>query len=509
MIMTAAQGFWGRLFVVLMLLPLPLAAQKVTPQQRAARYLETVRHQPSLLLAFLQQMPKGGDLHNHLYGAVYAESFIQWAAQDGLCVERATLTLVKPPCDQSAGRPPAAEALKDPTLYAQLVDAFSMRDWNAARDSGHDHFFDSFLKFDAVTTGHIGDMLADAAELAADDRVSYLELMFAPDNDLAIRLGARAGWNDNFAQMRQRLLANGLADVVTSGRKSLDEDEARMRQDLHCGSAGAQPGCNVTVRYLYQVLRGLAPEQVFAQILTGFEMAQADPRVVGLNLVMPEDWYVPMHDFRLHMKMIDYLRGLYPRVHISLHAGELTDGMVPPEGLSFHIRDSVETGHAERIGHGVDVMHETDPIALLKEMARRNVLVEICLTSNDLILGVRGDEHPLPIYMKYGVPVALATDDEGVSRSDMTHEYLRAVEGYDLTYAQLKNMARASLEHSFLPGASLWKDGRTFRLVDACAADSPAKSSPSAACRKFLDGSERAQVQWREEGEFEKFEGKF
>jgi adenosine deaminase len=169
----------------------------------------------------------------------------------------------------------------------------------------------------------------------------------------------------------------------------------------------------------------------------------------------------------------------------------------------------VETGHAERIGHGVDVMHETDPIALIKEMARRNVLVEICLTSNDLILGVRGNQHPLPIYIKYGAPVALATDDEGVSRSDMNQEYLRAVEGYDLSYEQLKGMARASLEHSFLPGASLWKDAHTFRRVDTCAADSPAKSGLSPACRKLLAGSQRAQVQWREEAEFDKFEAKF
>jgi len=493
----------------LALLTLPLAAQKISPEQRTARYLESVRHQPSLLFAFLQQMPKGGDLHNHLYGAVYAESFIQWAAQDGLCVDRTSVTLLAPPCDQSAGKPPASDALKDPSLYAQMVDAFSMRDWNAARDSGHDHFFDSFFKFDAVAGSHIGDMMAEAAKLSAGDRVTYLELMFAPDNGQAMALGERVGWNDDFAQMRQRLQANGLADVIASARKSLDEDEARMRQDLHCGGPDAQPGCQVTVRCLYQVLRGFPPEQVFAQILTGFELAQADPRVVGLNLVMPEDWYVPMHDFRLHMKMIDYLHGIYPKVHISLHAGELADGMVPPEGLSFHIRDSVETGHAERIGHGVDVMRETGPISLLKEMARRNVLVEICLTSNDLILGVRGTEHPLPIYMKYGVPVALATDDEGVSRSDMTHEYLRAVEGFDLSYSQLKDMARASLEHSFLPGASLWKDARTFRMMNACAADSPANNSPSPSCRKFLDTSERARVEWREEGEFAKFEAKF
>jgi len=128
-------------------------------------------------------------------------------------------------------------------------------------------------------------------------------------------------------------------------------------------------------------------------------------------------------------------------------------GLVPPEGLRFHIRESIERGGAERIGHGVAVMNEDDAVGLLREMAKKKVLVEICLTSNDVILGVSGDRHPLPVYMKYGVPVALATDDLGVSRSDMTHEYLRAVETYGLSYGELKKMARDSLEHSFLSGS--------------------------------------------------------
>ena len=103
-------------------------------------------------------------------------------------------------------------------------------------------------------------------------------------------------------------------------------------------------------------------------------------------------------------------------------------------------------------------MLEKDPLGLMKEMAARNVLVEINLTSNDQILGVSGDDHPLPIYIKNGVPVAISTDDEGVARSDMTHEYLRAVEGYRLPYTELKRMARQSIEHSFLPGQSLWAE---------------------------------------------------
>ena len=50
-------------------------------------------------------------------------------------------------------------------------------------------------------------------------------------------------------------------------------------------------------------------------------------------------------------------------------------GLVLPEDLGYHIRQSVERGHAERIGHGVSVMNEKDPIGLLHEMSDRNVLV--------------------------------------------------------------------------------------------------------------------------------------
>jgi adenosine deaminase len=185
-------------------------------------------------------------------------------------------------------------------------------------------------------------------------------------------------------------------------------------------------------------------------------------------------------------------------------------GLVKPEELAFHIRASIERGHAERIGHGVDVMQEKDPIGLMKEMAAKNVLVEINLTSNDQILGVSGEDHPLPIYMKYDVPVAISTDDEGVARSDMTHEYLRAVEGYRLPYTELKRMTRQSLEHSFLPGESLWASTKnSFRPVAPCASSALGADRPSATCAKFLAANERAREQWKLEAEFAKFEKKF
>src|ERR1700686_1283412 len=78
-----------------------LAQSSATPEQRANRYLESVRHSPPLALAFLREMPKGGDLHNHLGGAIYAEDLIDFAANDKLCFDRASSTLMPGPCDES------------------------------------------------------------------------------------------------------------------------------------------------------------------------------------------------------------------------------------------------------------------------------------------------------------------------------------------------------------------------------------------------------------------------
>jgi hypothetical protein len=489
-----------------------LAQPGASAEQRTARYFDSVRRQLSLQLAFLRDMPKGGDLHVHLGGALYAENLIDYAVSDNLCVDRTTSILIAPPCDDSCekytSKPAIRCAYADHVLYNSIVDAWSMRNWEPGGASGHDHFFATFDKFSLATHNHTGDAFAEVASRAAEDHLQYLELMHTADAAQSGQLGAKLGWDDDFASMREKLLTGGLRDIVTATGKRLDDDESKMRSVLKCGTPEANAGCDVKIRYLYQVLRGLPREMVFAQILMGFELAQSDPRFVGLNLVMPEDWYVPMHDFELHMKMLDYLHGLYPKVHISLHAGELAMGLVPPEGLRFHIRDSVEHGHAERIGHGVSVMDEDRPSDLLREMSQRKIMVEICLTSNDVILGVKGNAHPLPIYLGYAVPVALATDDEGVSRSDITQEYLRAVQTYDsLGYKNLKRMARMSLEHSFLAGSSLW--ATDFRPATACANDRPASGKVSSACQMFLDANERAQMQWRLEEAFAAFEKKF
>ncbi len=334
--------------------------------------------------------------------------------------------------------------------------------------SGHDQFFSTFDRFGGLDKRHIGEWVDEVASRAAAQNQQYLELMETPTFGHAAQIAHAIGWNPDFAKFRQKLLDNGLRDEVAADREDVRAAEADRLQLEHCGTPQATAACPVEMRYIYQVLRGNPPEQVFAQTLLGFETVQAsmdahEDTWVGINFVMPEDGYISMRDYTLQMKMLDYLHSVYPKVHISLHAGELAPGLVPPEGLRFHIRQAVELGHAERIGHGVDVMYEDDAPGLLKEMAQKHVMVEINLSSNEGILGVKGDEHPFPNYRAAHVPVALSTDDEGVSRIDITHEYVRAAMDYHLSYADLKTLARTGMEHNFLPGASLWAGRMIYR----------------------------------------------
>jgi adenosine deaminase len=487
------------------------AAAAGTAEQRAARAYEAARANPLDLEAFLWRMPKGADLHYHQDGGIYPESYIRVAAEDGLCVDLATHAIVPPQPSCGAGQVAAAQAFSDQNLYNALMSAFSMRGFVPTfGTTGRDHFFDTFGKFSEMSRRHEGEWLDEIATRAAAQNEQYLEIMVAPDFSHNIHIANQIGWRDDLAQFRDALIAQGLRGDVAAARAVRDEAEGSRRALEHCGTPEEAPACKVTIRYIFYVLRDSPKEQVFAQTLLGFEVASADPRFVGLTYVEPEDNARPMADYALHMKIVGYLHGVYPKVHVSLHAGELAPGFVPPEGLCCHIRLAVEMAHSERIGHGVDVMYEDRPYDLLKEMAAKHVMVEINLTSNDLILGVTGKDHPLPIYRKFHVPVALSTDDEGVSRINLTHEYVRAAETYALSYADLKQMVRTGLEHNFLSGTSLWREPDAFtRAAAACAAEAPGAAKPSAACAAFLKSSEKAQQQWELERRFREFESGF
>ena len=458
----------------------PSAPGVAEREAATSRAMETLSADPQRLELFLRAMPKGGDLHMHMDGAVYAERFIEWAAADHSCVDRVSLSIVAPPC-RGPKQPPVQEAIEDEDLYHRLIDVMSMRDFVPGAQSGHDHFFASFQHFQGLDRSHAGDMAAELVAQAAGEHVLYLEVMISPQMLSAAAAGKRA----SAAAEDFQGLASQLADPIEALRVKANADIAAMESQknrvLKCGTAEATPGCQVTIRYLAQVLRGTAPAQVFAQDLLAFRLAESNPLVVGINLVEPEDNRQILADYSLQMRQLRWLHEQHPTVKQSLHAGELAPGLVPPSDLRFHIKQAVEIAGALRIGHGVDIVQEDDAPELLRRMARDHVMVEINLTSNAQILGIQGAMHPFMTYRALGVPVALSTDDQGVSRIDLTHEYLRAVMTYHLGYESLKELSRNSLEYAFLdPGTKVRVQASletAYRGFEAAVAGESAKTA--------------------------------
>ena len=481
------------------------ATRRDAATARTAAWFEAHRDNLPLLRSFIVEMPKGGDIHNHLSGAVYAENYIRWAAEEGFCVDMESASLGLVSCKGKAV--PVAEVMKQPALYNLLIDKMSVRNLAFAGRSGHDQFFAAFGKFGPVSGLRVDNMVVDVASRAASENTQYLELMMTLRGREVRAIGQKIGMSDNLAETRQKLLDAGLSQLVAQGRGDIDNVEAELAKLMQCDDPeAALPACDVTVRYLQQTLRTRPPAEVFAQFVYAFEVVAADPRVVGLNLVAPEDDLVSLRDYSRHMEMLRFLSSQRPEVPIALHAGELTLGMVRPEDLRFHIRQAVEIAGARRIGHGVAISYEDESLALLETMKERDVAVEICLTSNDVILGVKGPQHPISLYRHAGVAMILATDDAGVSRIDLSHEYMRAAVEHGMGYRELKQMARNSLGYSFLPGASLWSKVTPSGVVDACAADVPGAKDPSPGCRRFLAASAKAREQWRLEARLAEFE---
>jgi hypothetical protein len=414
----------------------------------AARF-SALRTNHTALRDFLHRMPKGGDLHVHVSGAAYAESLIAWAAQDGLCLHGADMTFITPPCDPG-NSPAVAEAMLDQHIYDQMVNAMSVRGFSpsAAVPSGHDQFFAAFVKFGEETWRRIPEMTADLLKRYDAESVQYAEFMLSFfSGSQRQRLAAAIQGQTDFPAMLEKLKAAGLDRIVADARNQITELTRKIETLRDCGPQRTNPGCKVDYRYIAQISRNNAPEDVFVQTALAAALIRAEPSVVALNFVQPEDNLTARRDYTLHMQMIAFLAKDVP---VSLHAGELWLGLVPPEDLTFHIREAVEIAGARRIGHGASLAFERQMTALLADMRRRGVAVEINLTSNDVILGVRGNDHPLPAYLAAGVPVVLSTDDAGVARIDLTNEYFRAARDYALGYEQLKAIARDALAHSFL-----------------------------------------------------------
>src|SRR5262249_19711846 len=197
-----------------------------------------------------------------------------------------------------------------------------------------------------------------------------------------------------------------LDDYVQAARADMDRWEQAAAQ----GAGDGRPA----IRYLRFANRNDPDHVIVATWTSALLLMKADPRVVGLNLVAPEDFPAAQEGFERQMRILDDLWFRFRQPNISLHAGELNLVLSPVEPMTSRIRQSIEKGHARRIGHGVSVAWEDDLPGLLRVMRAKGIAVEVCPTSNAVILGAEGDRHPFRLYRRAGVPLTIATDDEGI-----------------------------------------------------------------------------------------------
>lgn len=435
------------------------------------RFQLAKRSEPELI-TFLRRMPKGADLHNHLSGATYSDYLLDSAKTNGLNYNLATdhFTDAKP-----AGQVITIDRLiANSAYFAHFLNTYSMRGWYRNTTNGHDHFFDTFNYMSSADRSGAAK-LAEVIRRNLYQNVEYAEFMtstapkelstaldnaiasfdaknFGPEQLEACFAATESVRNDSHWR-------NVIHDYIS---KRQEDAYALLDQATRRRVTGKHP--DLVIRYIPQLYRTVPLKRFFRDAVAAMMSVEADPRVVAVNMVQPEDNPYSRWQFDKQMKILDFLWARMGKPNISLHAGELVLQDSPVEPMWNRIRDSIELGHAKRIGHGVSIAWSRDVVGLLEEMRMHHVLVEICLTSNESILGVEGKAHPFMLYRRAGVPVSLNTDDEGVSRSTLTVEFAKAVERYPLTYEDLKDLARNSIEYAFLPGKGLYEDHNYTRL---------------------------------------------
>jgi adenosine deaminase len=438
--------------------------------QRLHNYFESIRNNEALLTAFFSEMPKGGDLHNHFSGSVYAETYWNyllrlrpWFDTVTLAFEYDSIKLVNKKGDyrryKSASQLIAANKLSD--IKQRILQAWSVKDYVDLGIPSHKHFFDTFGKLPSGGWNETGVGLQELQNRAARENVQYLELMLrSVPSDKMIQDEARYSSLLKLTEYSDTLQLHAVLDSLTAAFKGIDlsADVKAFNEKLLTIHNQYVPDNNaVTIRYQTYVNRRNEPVKFFRDLLTAFEAAQTNTLVTGLNILSPEHGDVSMRDYKLHMYMFRYCSRLYNNtVKYSMHAGELTLGLVKPEDLTFHIQDAVYIAGADRIGHGVDMAYESDNSSLLRYMAANKIAIEINLYSNEFILQVKEDKHPVSLYRKYQVPIVISTDDAGILRSNLVHQYVLLAKRYpQISYAEIKHYIRNSITYSFIKETEL------------------------------------------------------
>jgi len=203
-------------------------------------------------------------------------------------------------------------------------------------------------------------------------------------------------------------------------------------EGIERGRDRGQRDFGVSLLWIFDAVRHFGPEAA-AEV---FDLAARlrDRNVVGIG-IGGDEARGPAEWFRdLYKKAAD--NGL----RLTAHAGETTG----PES----VWGALNIG-AERIGHGLSAARDPE---LLEVMAQKQVPVELCITSN-LRTGACAalQEHQVRKFFDHGLMITLSTDDPAMFQTTLNKEYEIAQQEFNFSDEHLREVARNSIEASFLP----------------------------------------------------------
>ncbi|WP_281632154.1 adenosine deaminase [Flavobacterium luteolum] len=433
--------------------------------QSAESYLEKIRNNEALLTAFFQQMPKGGDLHHHFSGSVYAEPLLERAIAEDFYLNLETMAVSKTKPTNGNWENFSSIKNKGKLEYyeQQIMQTWSVKDYNGSVPSD-DQFFDSFMKFEPTIQGHFAEGMLELKKRAIAENVTYIETQLSTI-PCDMNVSDLTDFNTKLRQASEQKDEKAVLKLLDELYKLLQKKDAKkyaedfnnnfiakLHKDLKMDDE------RFTMRYQNFVLRFMDPVDLFKNLVIAFISSSESKLTAGVNIVSPEHGQTSMKDYWLHMVMFKYCHSKFPDVKYTLHAGELTLGLVQPEELTWHINDAIYVAGANRIGHGVDIAYEANSYDLLKYMSKNNIPVEINLTSNEFILKVKENRHPFTLYKEFNVPIVISTDDAGILRSNMTEQYVLLAKRYpDVNYETIKKYVYNSINYSFIQDASVKK----------------------------------------------------
>ncbi len=347
-------------------------------------------------------------------------------------------------------------------LKFRLLKKWSVKDYDNVSIPSDKQFFETFQNFNTASEKNIDSGLLEIKNRAIMEHVSYIETMLASVkcdriDDLSLQFDPKF---HTVLQQKDKRHCQALLDTLYG--KLMEKNIASYADNFSVNTINKLHNSlhidddSFIMRYQTYTVRTLEASEVFKRLLLAFEAASKNPLIVGVNILSPENNEVAMRDYWLHMEMFRYCHKKYPVVKYTMHAGELTLGLVKPEELTWHINSAVYDAGASRIGHGVDMPYETNNYALMKYMKEKGIAVEINLFSNEFILKVKGDRHPITLYKEFNVPIVISSDDAGVLRTNLTEQYVLLASRYpEFTYDDIKRIIYNSINYSFIKEPSV------------------------------------------------------